>query len=206
MPRVDKSTRPSSASYQALLRSARELFAEKGYSEVGIREIAAKADVTIGTLYYYAPSKEQLFLSLLLDSYEKAITRLREAADSVDDPAGKLRALVEAHVTGQVQGREIWTLQAEIASLSDDSTARLKNARDEFEHVWRSVIELGIDTGAFRSKHPGLDRIAIIKICNGVSDWFSADGALTLREICAVTADQALLLLSYRGNEAGRPG
>lgn len=48
-----------------LLNKSFELFAEKGYSSITMREIASGIGVSTGTLYHYFPSKESLFEQLI---------------------------------------------------------------------------------------------------------------------------------------------
>ncbi|NMB64196.1 MAG: TetR/AcrR family transcriptional regulator [Spirochaetes bacterium] len=50
---------------QQILDVAKELFATKGYSATGIREIAEKAGLSLGNFYNYFKNKEDLFKSLL---------------------------------------------------------------------------------------------------------------------------------------------
>ena len=51
----------------ALLRSGTALFAERGYSEVSVNEIAERAGVTTGALYHQFGSKEGLFRTVYAD-------------------------------------------------------------------------------------------------------------------------------------------
>lgn len=50
---------------QHILDVAKELFATKGYSATGIREIAEKAGLSLGNFYNYFKNKEDLFTCLL---------------------------------------------------------------------------------------------------------------------------------------------
>ena len=64
-----------------LLNQCFELFAEKGYSSVTMREIASEIGVSTGTLYHYFPSKESLFEQLIEylsyeDTKEEALVEL----------------------------------------------------------------------------------------------------------------------------------
>ncbi|TAG91148.1 MAG: TetR/AcrR family transcriptional regulator [Oscillatoriales cyanobacterium] len=64
-----------------LLNNCFEIFAEKGYSSVTMREIASEIGVSTGTLYHYFPSKESLFEQLIEylsyeDTKEEAIAEL----------------------------------------------------------------------------------------------------------------------------------
>ncbi|MCX7680055.1 MAG: TetR/AcrR family transcriptional regulator [Spirochaetes bacterium] len=49
---------------QSIIRAAKQLFAEKGYAATGLREIAEKAGVSLGNIYNYFKSKEEIFCSI----------------------------------------------------------------------------------------------------------------------------------------------
>jgi AcrR family transcriptional regulator len=50
---------------QELLKQCFDLFAQKGYGSLTMRQIAAKIGVSTGTLYHYFSSKEELFIQLI---------------------------------------------------------------------------------------------------------------------------------------------
>jgi len=65
---------------QAILAAAREVFWERGFQGATIPEIARSAELATGTLYLYFPSKEALYLELLIEGYELLLARLTVAA------------------------------------------------------------------------------------------------------------------------------
>jgi TetR/AcrR family transcriptional regulator len=74
-----------------MLEAALDLFAQKGYHNVSMHEIAAKAEFAIGTLYKFFLNKEDLYIALVLkqcDEFEDAIIR---AIEEPDDEIEKLR-------------------------------------------------------------------------------------------------------------------
>lgn|SRR5690606_8907545 len=58
---------------QRIVTAARLLFLEKGFSNTTIQDIAAEADVGLGTLYLYAKSKEDLLVMVFKDDILKMI-------------------------------------------------------------------------------------------------------------------------------------
>ncbi len=54
-----------------ILESARELFAQKGYSGSSIREISQAAGVTKPVIYYHFNDKEHLYQELMLDMFNQ---------------------------------------------------------------------------------------------------------------------------------------
>lgn len=66
-----------------LLEKCFDLFAEKGYATLTTRQIAQALGVSTGTLYYYFPSKEDLFVQLIEELTQqdllKALSEIQKA-------------------------------------------------------------------------------------------------------------------------------
>ena len=52
---------------ERILLAAEELFSEHGFAATSIRAIAARANVALGQLHYYYPSKKELYTRMFLD-------------------------------------------------------------------------------------------------------------------------------------------
>ena len=59
-----------------ILETAIELAEKGGYENVRLRDVAAQAEVALGTLYRYFPSKIHLLVSALLVELERIQERL----------------------------------------------------------------------------------------------------------------------------------
>ncbi len=57
---IGRRERKKAQTRQALADAALKLFLERGYDEVGVKEVADAADVSVTTLFKYFPSKEAL--------------------------------------------------------------------------------------------------------------------------------------------------
>jgi AcrR family transcriptional regulator len=70
-------------------RAARTVFAEKGYAKTSIEQIAREASLSVGAIYLYFRSKEDLYVSLLeetLELFDTEMTQIRNRTDlKVDD-------------------------------------------------------------------------------------------------------------------------
>ncbi|MBL4632593.1 MAG: TetR/AcrR family transcriptional regulator [Kofleriaceae bacterium] len=70
-------------------RAARTVFAEKGYAKTSIEQIAREASLSVGAIYLYFRSKEDLYVSLLeetLELFDTEMTQIRNRSDlKVDD-------------------------------------------------------------------------------------------------------------------------
>jgi AcrR family transcriptional regulator len=117
----------SEATRTALIATARELFAERGYAAVGTEEIVRATGVTRGALYHHFAGKRELFAAVYEDVERQLVERIAASAissagdplqalhagaqaflDACEDPAVRRIALVDApSVLGWEQWREI---------------------------------------------------------------------------------------------------
>jgi AcrR family transcriptional regulator len=114
------------ATRDALVTAGLELFAERGYAEVGTEEIVRRAKVTRGALYHHFTDKRDLFRAVherveeslvagiakemegVSDPWEVIVTGTRAFLDACDEPAVKQITLIDAPaVLGWTEWRKI---------------------------------------------------------------------------------------------------
>ena len=98
---VKRQAERSEATRGELVRVARSLFAELGYSETPIELVAERAGVTKGALYHHFRNKRDLFLAVFEQLEGEMCDKVVAAALSVGDDAWKalsagVRAFMEA--------------------------------------------------------------------------------------------------------------
>ena len=64
---------------QDILEAAKKVFADDGFDNANLDDIAARCELSKGSLYYYFASKEELFLSVLEEGFQKFSQKLDEA-------------------------------------------------------------------------------------------------------------------------------
>jgi len=79
-----------------ILQAAESVFAEKGYEQVTITEIAKLAKVSEGTIYEYYKNKEDLLLSIPRRRFKEHIEALGEIFE-IKTPLRKLRRFIRYH-------------------------------------------------------------------------------------------------------------
>jgi len=82
---------------QEILAAGLRLFAEKGFHNVSMQEIAAAAEFATGTLYNFFASKEDLFFELMEASAADAWNLLLPTLDGPDDERRKLVRFIRLH-------------------------------------------------------------------------------------------------------------
>ncbi len=77
---------------QELLTAAKTVLAKKGYHNAKITDIAAAADIGVGTFYLYYPTKDALFLELVEETARALKEEIDQARARVDGLAEKIQA------------------------------------------------------------------------------------------------------------------
>jgi AcrR family transcriptional regulator len=77
---------------QELLAAAKTVLAKKGYHNAKIADIAAAADIGVGTFYLYYPTKDALFLELVEETAQSLKKEIDQARARVEDLTEKIRA------------------------------------------------------------------------------------------------------------------
>lgn len=160
MPEVASPPRDSAGDEKRarILRAALEVCEQTGVTAARMEEIAARAEVSKGTLYRYFESKEDLLLATLLESYEQALKRVDFAFDQASDPGSLLGrlcdGLVDVHSQVGAHARvyyQVWGIVADAPAFEARLLAFLRAFHAERHAEIEALVRAGQVSGAFRS-------------------------------------------------------
>src|SRR5215813_10517597 len=83
IPRKSASQERSRATVEALLDATARVLVREGYARASTTRIAAKAGVSVGSLYQYFPNKEALVAALVARHNREMLQLIRDALDKV---------------------------------------------------------------------------------------------------------------------------
>jgi AcrR family transcriptional regulator len=95
MPR--RTAAHAEAMRERILEGARLAFVAGGYRGTSVPAIAREAGVSVGLIYRYFPSKEELFLELCLSGTPEELRELAEHLAPIDDPVERLRVAIGSY-------------------------------------------------------------------------------------------------------------
>jgi AcrR family transcriptional regulator len=105
-PRKSPRQERSRGTVDAILTAAAQVFSTHGYAAGTTNRIAARAGVSIGSLYEYFPNKDALLVALLEAHIDEGEGLVRDAAARLAAPANDLAATVRALVSLMVELHE----------------------------------------------------------------------------------------------------
>jgi AcrR family transcriptional regulator len=147
--------RPRSDIQPRIVRAARTRFLEAGVDGASLRTIAADAGTNVGMVFYYFPTKDDLFLAVVEEVYAKVLEDIR-AALAGDDPVRARLERVFARI-GRANDDELAVIRLVVreALLSSERFGRVF-ARMQVGHVAMilAAIGQGIERGEIDATIP----------------------------------------------------
>lgn len=177
---------------QTILDGAVRVFAEKGFFNATVAEIARAAGVADGTIYLYFKSKDDLLLSIFDEKMQELCAVARAAIADATTSAESLRRMAVLHLTSiernpAVASVLIVELRQSAAFVRDVEKPRLVEYLDLFE----AQVRRGQETGEFRRDvHPGAVKRALFGALDEIAlGWLLARRKFDLEKSAREVAD-----------------
>ena len=152
---------------ERLLRAARELIEEGGYSAASVAAIAERAGFAASTLYRHFVSKEELFVEVFRSVCDREVEAMRAAAEAMPAEASQVERLESVLATFAERAlrrpRLAWALIAEPVDPLVD--AERLAYRERYRELTATALQAGIDAGELPAQNVELTAAALVGGC-----------------------------------------
>jgi AcrR family transcriptional regulator len=185
--------RPPESRADSILETSAQLFFERGYGSVSIRDIGAAAGVSSSTLYHYFADKQEILYAITERFAREFLAEMKAVADRPGSPADRLSALVVAQIHYQ-HARRHHLLQGSHfrIALNDAQRAHVLAQWREYRELVVGTIADGVADGTLHAEDPRLAATMILDMVDGLRQWFSDEGTYTLAAVADEYAGAAL--------------
>ncbi len=163
-----------------ILDAARALFVERGYLAARVEDIAKKAGLSKGAVYFYFPSKKAIFEALAEQEYARTITFLLQAQAAPIPASQKLMIMARQYLdyfSGLEDPPRFFLLMTEMAIRDDGIRENVQAIHDRYVQGLASIIAQGAEEGIFRP----VDAEALSTLLKALIDGLSGQAAAGLR-------------------------
>jgi len=153
-----------------IFEAALRISNQKGFASMSLRDLSSEAGLSMGALYSYISSKEEL-LDMILKQGRSFIFRiLDEYLQGIEDPGAKLEQGIQAHLyLSEVMQPWFYFSYMEPKNLPKQVHRNAIEAELFTEQVFTEIIEEGIRKGVFRQVNPQLCAAAVKAM---LQDWY----------------------------------
>jgi TetR/AcrR family transcriptional regulator, fatty acid metabolism regulator protein len=136
----------------AILRAATDVFADRGFFNAQVADVARVAGVAAGTVYLYFRSKDDLLVSIFEKTMREALAEGRAAAANLDEPRERLRRFARLHLARLGRDRNLAVVfQVELRQSTKFMERFSSTLLRDYLGLIRAAIAEGQTAGAFRS-------------------------------------------------------
>ena len=156
-----------------ILEAARKVFAEKGFHEAKVDDIAEAAGVAKGTVYLYYQSKRDLYFAALKFGIAEMYSLLLEELKRVSAPEEKLKVLISTKLAYFDENRDFFKIY--YSELGNIPTTHPSGIDEEFKALYQeqarlveAILREGIRKKVIRNLRTEQTAFAISDIIRGV--------------------------------------
>lgn len=133
------------------MNAATKVFAEKGFFQSTVAQIAKEAGVADGTIYLYFKGKDDILVQFLNFKIKQVFARFREEVEKADTAVDKLHNLVRAHLDEFQRDRNMAILyQSETHQRTRLTEEQIREMSDMYLDIVTEIVEQGQQEGSVR--------------------------------------------------------
>ena len=160
--------------YHRILEAAVKVFAEKGFHQSTISQIAREAGVADGTIYLYFKNKDDILVQFFQYKTKQVFSGFREEVKKADSAVDKLRNLVLRHLTEFQRDRNMAIVYQAFAHHKNDLVeGNIREMSKMYLEMVSEILELGQQEGSMRKDmYVGLvKRFILGAVESAISNW-----------------------------------
>ena len=137
--------------YHRILEAAIKTFAENGFFQSTIAQIAKEAGVADGTIYLYFKNKDDILVQFFNYKTKQVFGRFREEVDKADGAIDKLKNLIRRHLQEFQADRNMAILyQSETHQRTRMVEDQIREMSDMYLDIVTEIVEQGQAQGSIR--------------------------------------------------------
>ena len=141
----------NSEKYLRILDAAIKVFAEQGFHQSTVSQIAKEAGVADGTIYLYFKNKDDILVQFYEFKTKQVFKRFREAVDQSETAIDKLRNLIRVHLEEFQKDRNMAIVyQVETRQQRRMAGQPIKEMSKMYRDIITELVELGQEEGTMR--------------------------------------------------------
>ena len=170
-----------------ILDTARALLLEKGLNATSINQIAKRAELSVGAIYFYYKSKEDLYAALQVEGLELLSQTISQSVSEQAQPQVNVRKIAMAYLKFSEEHKNYFDIiNYFLASPEPIFSPELKNQVDE--HGKQSIATLadtigkGIEAGMFKAVDPRRQAIILWSTLHGMIQFKKLENTILAKE------------------------
>lgn len=167
----------------AVIQVAARAFAQRGYHNTSLDDIAKALDVTKPTIYYYVTNKEQLLFQCFVAGLDPIRAALREVKAAKEPGRERLNTVLRQYAVAVASDFGWCMVIAEHQDLSASMSDHIRALKVEIDQGIRRLLREGVKDGSVQPCDVKMTAFALAGALNWIAHWYRANQAMTAQQI-----------------------
>jgi TetR/AcrR family transcriptional regulator, cholesterol catabolism regulator len=170
-----------------------QLFKEKGYSAVTMRDIAHAMDIKAASLYNHIKSKQEILVLIIIEIAEEFTSVIDEILASENSTIQKIERVIQLHINITLRNSDaLACLNNDWMHLTDDDLIYFIKMRNDYEESFRQIIKTGIANGEIKNLNIEVIIFSTLSTLRTLYIWYGKKKTIK-PEVLKATMIQVLL-------------
>jgi AcrR family transcriptional regulator len=150
-----------------------QLFKEKGYSAVTMRDIAQAMNIKAASLYNHIKSKQEILVLIIIEIAEEFTNTMLEIVNSEETTIQKLEKVIQLHIDITLRNADaLACLNNDWMHLADAELTYFIKMREDYEDNFRTIIKKGIANQEIKNLNVEVVIFSILSTLRTLYLWY----------------------------------
>lgn len=176
-----------------IIAIAAQLFKEKGYSAVTMRDIAQALDIKAASLYNHIYSKQEILVLIIIKIAEEFTEKMNQIINSNNTSILKLQKIIELHIKITIRNpNELAALNNDWMHLTNNELSYFIKMREDYEQNFRKIVKSGIVNKEIKSLNPEVIIFSMLSTLRTLYLWYGKKNTIN-EKVLKANMSQVLL-------------
>lgn len=171
MEKVSRKEREYQMRREEILKAAEKIFANNGFYNSTVAEIAKESEFAIGTLYQFFTNKEELYYTMMIEKFDLLYQTLQSEVSKISGCREKLNCVVGVILSFIEQHSDFfkiftWELNVLNSNMNNQLQDQLISKHFAYIKLIGDVIREGVKEGLLKEGHPEDLSTALVGMMN----------------------------------------
>ena len=164
------------AKRNAVLRTAVQMFNERGFHQTSLDDVAAQLGVSKPTIYHYLGNKDQVLLECVTIGLSQLLAAAESARQLPGTGADRLTSFLRRYAEVNMDDFGRCVIRTSEEALAPDSRRQFRALKRKIDEALRSLIEEAMADGSVAPGDPRMLGFALAGALNWPARWHDPQG------------------------------
>lgn len=183
---------------EAVLKTAAQLFCEKGFHKTTLADIAALLHITKPAIYHYFASKDEILIGCVREGLAAVEDEFATASQQGSTGLERLSHFMTWYAENMTTVFGMCLVRIADQDLEDKTRQELHSAKTMVDKRIRQLLDAGVEDGSIAPCNARLTAFSIAGALSWVGHWYKPGGRLAPAEVAAHVVGLVCLGLAPR--------